>query len=481
MPEIDPAAMAANAARYQDLDGEPWNGLFVRSQVQVTFDSPQATGHRMTPFEVAHAYGKEALAKIVEDGGFPIVRSTGEPAHTLKRQRKTLGLTIAQVAKESGMPEAAVIAGETAGMLNPVRDLERLAQQLGLDERRIGLELETGGAGELGTRLKRCMHPKDKSSIALSPPTVLKLAEAAWVIARQAEFETLSSPGLSSEPATRPPAEPLFPGPAWKQGYDLAHRTRDLFGLDSEAPVPSVRSLLSEQNAIPLLTLEMGTNVAGATLANGRDRGIVVNAAGPNQNVWVRRTTAAHELCHLLWDLDENLDRLRVDSYDFLEAGFRSHPSDRIEQRANAFAVEFLAPQRGILRLVKAATSREEALSRISHYYGISISAASYHLDNANPGNPALYNEARLSAQPGNDWRVAEDFDLDFFPMMSTPYARRGRFAQLVAHAVEAGRLTPDSGALLLAVPLEEFKQGLDGLLQLGRRKLDSTRVELLD
>jgi Zn-dependent peptidase ImmA (M78 family) len=465
MPEIDPAEMVANARNYEDLDGEPWNGLFVRSQVQVTFDSPQATGHRMTPFEVADIFGKVALAKIVDDGGFPIVRSPYEPAQTLKRQRNTLGLTIKQVAKASGIDEAAVIAAETEGTLNPVRNLERLAQQLGLNEHRIGLGPEPGGAGELGTRLKRSMDQKDKSSMALTPETVLRLAEAAWVIARQAELEERLSPTEASR--ERPRTEPLFPGPAWKQGYELAGRTRELFRLDYEDPIVSLRSLLDEQNGIPLLALEMGKKVAGATLANGRHRGIVVNTVGLNENVWVRRTTAAHELCHFLWDSDENLDRLRVDSYDVLEGGFRRPPSDPIEQRANAFAVEFLAPRRGILGLIKSAATRTEAVSLISQHYGISVSAATYHLDNANHGNTALYGEAHLSVQPSDEWRAAENFGLDFFPMKSSPYSRRGRFAQLVARAVDAGRLTSDSGALLLAAPLEEFRQGMAGLLQL--------------
>ena len=467
MPEIDPAEMAANAGGYQDLDGEPWNGLFVRSQVQVTFDSSQATGHRMTPFEVANVFGKVALGKIVEDGGFPIVRSPGEPARSFQRQRSLLGLTTRQVAKESGIPEAAVIAAETAGTLTPVRRLERLAQQLGLDEHRIGRDQDVGGASELGARLKRSMDRSDSSTVALTPTTVLKLAEAAWVIARRAEFEELVANAVRRGPRVTPRAEPLASGPAWKQGYELAQRARELFGLDSEEPIPSLRSLLDERNGIPLLAIEMGQKVAGATLANGRHRGIVVNTIGLNENVWVRRTTAAHELCHFLWDSDENLDLLRVDSYDLLERGFGLHSTDPIEQRANAFAVEFLAPRCGILVLVRSLTTREAALSLISQHYGISVSSAGYHLDNANHGNPALYRKAHVSVQPSHEWQAAENFGLDFFPMPSSPNARRGRFAQLVAREVDAGRLTPDSGAILLAVSLSEFEKGLNGLLQL--------------
>ena len=489
MPEIDPAEMLANAKNYEDLDGEPWNGLFVRSQVQVTFDSPEATGHRMTPFEVAEAFGKTALAKIVENGSFSIVRSPNEPARTLKQQRMTLGLTIKDVARESGIPEQAVIAAETQGALNPVRTVERLAQQLGLEEHRVGLGQELAGAGELGARLrtlsgrqrrssKRELAPQNDVRIVLNARTVAKLAEAAWVIAREAEIEQLLPIEAKGEPRLRPRPEPVFPGPPWKQAYELAQRTRDLFGLDPETPIPSLRSLLDEQNGIPLLSIPMSEQIAGATLANGRHRGIVVNAAGLNENVWIRRTTAAHELCHFLWDSDEHLDRLRVDAYDdILEKGFSSPRLDRFEQRANAFAVEFLAPRRGILRQVRSLGTRAEALELISKKYGVSISSAGHHLDNSNHGNAALYGEVRVSIQPDHEWVAAENFGLDYFPMPSCPDARRGRFAQLVAHAVEKRLVTPESGALLLGVSLEEFDKGLEGLLQLRWRKVAQTPV----
>ena len=465
----------------------------VRSQVQVTFNSPEATGHRMTPFEVAEAFGKAALAKIVENGGFPIVRSPDEPARTLKHQRTTLGLTIKEVASESGVPEQAVVSAETQGKLNPVRTVERLAQQLGLEEHRIGLGQELAGAGELGARLRQRLDRQGKSArrkpdqqnefrTVLNATTVARLAEAAWVIARQAEIGEMLPIEARKAPRPRPRTEPMFPRPAWMQGYELAQRTRDLFRLDHEKPIPSLRSLLDEQNSIPLLSISMSENIAGATLANGRHRGIVVNTAGLNENVWVRRTTAAHELCHFLWDSDENLDRLRVNTYDdVLERGFQSPRLDRIEQRANAFAVEFLAPRQGILRQARSFATRVEALEQISQNYGISVSAASYHLDNSNHGNAALYGEARLSVQPNDEWRAAEDFGLDFFPMRSCPNARRGRFAQLVARAVDIGRLTPDSGALLLGVPLEEFKGGLEGLLQLTWHEGDQPQGKVQD
>jgi Zn-dependent peptidase ImmA (M78 family) len=490
MRDIDPAEMAANAAKYQDLDGEPWNGLFVRSQVQVTFDSRQATGHRMTPYEVAEAFGETALAKIVEDGTFPIVKSPHEPARTLKQQRNTLGLTVDEVARESGIPEPAVVTAETEGILNPVRTVERIAQQLGLDEHRIGLMEQLGDASELGARLRKRLDrrgrtakrsAKDQTQVltGLNAATVLRLAEAAWVIAKQVELEHLLALEPRSNSRSRPRAEPLYSGPAWRQGYELARRTRDMLGLDQHQPISSLRALLDEQQGIPLHSITMSRHVAGATLANGQQRGIVVNTVGLNENVWVRRMTAAHELCHFLWDSEANLDRLRVDTYDELERDSHEARFDAVEQRANAFAVEFLAPRQAISPQVKSLETREQALSLITQTYGISVTAAAAHLDNAPHGNSALYGEVRVSLQPSDEWKAAENFGLDYFPLRSCPDARRGRFAQLVARAVELGRMTPESGALLLAVSPEEFEAGLEGLLELDPQRPNRPRSRL--
>ena len=259
--------------------------------------------------------------------------------------------------------------------------------------------------------------------------------------------------------------EPLGFEQPWREGYELARRTRALFGVGAADPIGSLRSLLDEQFGIPLLTIEMNRQVAGATMANGPDRGIVVNAEGLNKNVWVRRMTVAHELCHFLWDVDESLDLLKVDSYDDLKGDDRSSSRNDIEKRANAFAVEFLAPQTSILRVAMKKPTRRAALIAISQEFGISITAAGYHLDNSNHAISALYGDVRVNITPDESWRAAEDFSLDFFPMPSVPPSRRGRFAQLVARGRRQGYLTEDSAAVMLKAPLHEFITGYQSLL----------------
>ena len=192
----------------------------------------------------------------------------------------------------------------------------------------------------------------------------------------------------------------------------------------------------------------------------------MVNASGPTENPWVRRITAAHELCHYLWDPALALDALKVDADDTVS--FSNRLVDPVEQRANAFAVEFLAPQKGLKRLAALAKDRNEALTEIACHYGISAQAASYHLQNAHLTRSELFGEGYPLVRPDEYWFINEDSDLDFFPIERVPYAKRGRFAYLVARAAKRGIISTDSAAVLLSVSQSEFERGLNAVLNLG-------------
>ena len=76
-----------------------------------------------------------------------------------------------------------------------------------------------------------------------------------------------------------------------------------------------------------------------------------MNLHGDNQNPLVRRATIAHEFAHLLYDPDEYLNKVTVDTYEGLEYNPKIGPDIadsehyHVEQRANAFAISFLAPK----------------------------------------------------------------------------------------------------------------------------------------
>ncbi|MEZ4468586.1 MAG: ImmA/IrrE family metallo-endopeptidase [bacterium] len=178
-------------------------------------------------------------------------------------------------------------------------------------------------------------------------------AEAGGIIAT--ERRLLASLGML--PAFELPAPSAdFGGagrPAWEAGYELAHRTRDLLRLMPDEPIENLHALIEDRLGILVIQDELPAWLAGATVAVGELRGIVVNTVGSNQNVWVRRATMAHELGHLLWDPAERLQSLTFDRHQDLDRPERAN--DVVEQRANAFAIELLAPQAALQGI--AATS----------------------------------------------------------------------------------------------------------------------------
>ena len=126
------------------------------------------------------------------------------------------------------------------------------------------------------------------------------------------------------------------------------------------------------------MTMDMNnrlTRVFGAT-----------DGTTPDENPLVRRATIAHELSHLLYDPDEYLNTVRVDTYEGL-----AYPYD-------------------------------------------------------------------VTPDSGEDWKGVENFAVDFFPISSTPFTRRGRFARLVVEACKNGLISTESAAEYLCCTVDDFQ-----------------------
>lgn len=435
---------------------------FVRSQVQLAFDRPEAKGYRMSAEEALGAFGFETLIEIVHKGAAPLVKKRDEPAATFSARRKSLGLTDAQVARSAGVSVVDVRKAETPGVASPIRILLRLAQSLGLDERQVSFVSGAGGDQRLGVRLRQMLAQRDTRNFSASE--VIALSEAAWVVRKQHEFSKL----IESDkfiPLSRFKANADYSYPTFRKGYDLAKETRRIIGLADDEPISSIRLLLEEKLGIPLIQLELRETFAGATLANGPNRGIVVNERGLNQNVWVRRMTLAHEIGHLLWDPDERLNSLTVDRYDDL-FGSGSNSNDLVEMRANAFAIAFLAPEYGVRSIVERENSLELAVNKVMTVYGVSATAAKYHIKNLTKENTDDVMVRDLS-QPSSEWIAAENLTIDFFRPSSTPISRRGRFAWYVAQAWHDDRITSDTAAVCLRCSVDELEASREFLFSI--------------
>jgi Zn-dependent peptidase ImmA (M78 family) len=249
----------------------------------------------------------------------------------------------------------------------------------------------------------------------------------------------------------------------------LAANTRRLLGLGEKEPVPSMKRLIEKELGIPVVQEKLAERFAGATIANGRDRGIVVNEAGQNSNVFVRMTMA-HELGHLLWDPDDRLNRLKVDQYDELQTDYvvgkgAASKKDPFEIRTNAFAIGFLAPPAGVRSIADRNMSAIDVLTTVMVTYGISATAAKYHIQNVG-GHDVSAGAMRDLPNPSDEWVAAENMMVDWFPLKETPISRRSRFAVLVAQAFRKGYISGDTASLYLRSTEADFRRRHSVILQ---------------
>ncbi|MCY4622490.1 MAG: ImmA/IrrE family metallo-endopeptidase [bacterium] len=445
--------------------------LFVRGKYQLARYEPgsAATGRRLTLHEVLEAYGEQVLPEIDEYLSAVLLRSNDAIENALRTQRRQLGGTREQLASAANVPLGVVDAAETFVDEVTIRDLEHLAFVLGLDPAQLSFQERAGADPELGVRLR--VLTRDESTPAetrLSPRTVLRFSEAASVIVAQSRLQDwLNKPREADrfEPSSN------FGPPAWSAGYDLATQAREQLGIGL-SPIRSMRELVEDRLGIPVVQVELPPAIAGATISVSNRRGIVLNTVGANTNVWIRRTTLAHELAHLLFDPEARLASVRVDSYEQMQRNTEDTTAgsqDDVEQRANAFAVEFLAPRVAVKQMVpNLAHVGAEAIGNVMSEFGIGRAAARFHVANAWWRQVELPSESSIRATPTDEQRAAEDFTQDFFPIVGTPAQRRGRFALLTAEAVEAGLITADTSAQYLACSEEEFEKALPYLLDLA-------------
>lgn len=445
---------------------------FVRSQLQLAPYSDRATGRVLTAAEALHAFGWEAVRRAALDGSAPLVSLPSEPAETLRRRREELGLHVEELARRTHLSPSAVRDAETPGVRSPIRAIESLGQALALDERLLGVRPSAGGDSTLGVRLREMANSGDVA--AFTPATVLQLSEAAWVISRQAALQA----ELGSEhapPIHLPRHDPSFSYPAYEIGYRLANKTRQLLGVHPDAPIESVRLIVEDSFGLALVQQQMNPRFAGATMANGASRGIVINETGMNSNVWVRRMTMCHELGHLLWDPDDRLHRVMVDEYADIEQDVRDTRRDPPEIRANAFAVAFLAPPSAIREIAAKGRDPIAVVAEVMLTFGISATAAKHHVRNVTGLNTFGQRHDPLP-EPDEQWLAMENLALDFFPLPTTPLSRRGKFAWCVAKLCSAGLITLDTAASLLVCPPDQISTAaIDRILELRDRTAPSS------
>ncbi len=442
---------------------------FVRSNFEIgpLKEGQRPLGHILTAWEAYQSYGLDILDESIEYSGAALLESTGAIERTLYRRRKDLGLSVESVAGAAGVNADLVRQAEQQASRLPTRDLETVAFVLGLDERLLAFD-EIGCADRpLAFRLKTLQQPAATDSPSISAGTALVFAEAASVI--RVQWMLMNWLGQSDAEITFQPSTDYGSqqNPAWRVGYYLAEKTRAQLELENCEPIPSMRDLVEKDLGIPVVQAQLQPSIAGATITtkgvDGSDvRGFVLNTLGENTNVWVRRATLAHELGHILHDPTQELKRLRIDSYLGTLANPEDPNPDYVEQRANAFAIAFLAPPKSVRDMTPTPMEARD-VGEVMQTFGISYTAARYHVFNAHYREDSLPEQTELPG-PSEDWRSAEDFTLDYFPVRSVSSQRRGRFAGLVAACYKRQMLSSYTAALYLGCLEQEFLDNIDAI-----------------
>lgn len=449
---------------------------FVRSESELgvfeTYRNP--TGHILTAWEAYQAYGLNILEEALEYGS-AILRHPTTAETTLRNRVRELGVKHSSIAREARIQTEIVERAQIRTSANQIRDLERIGFILGLDELRLGHRAPGPDDAELAVRLKTLRPTHPIRTQPLSAGAVLTFAHAASVIRTQCRMQDwLGIHGYNTR--FRPTDDyGTSVSPPYKAGYMLADHVREALGLGF-SPIESMRYLVEVELGIPVVQAKLPKHISGATIAVGQseeheDRGIVLNTVGANENIWVRRATVAHELGHLLFDPVQRLDRVRVDTYQSNETDPESQPdlassaTDVVEQRANSFSIAFLAPMQAV-RDMTPAPFRSDAIERVMSEFGISYTAARHHVFNAHYRQYELPPD-RISTDPSDEQKAAENFTLDYFPIEITPGMRRGRFAGMVGECYQRGFISVDSAAQYMNCDEREFMESFETVREL--------------
>jgi Zn-dependent peptidase ImmA (M78 family)/transcriptional regulator with XRE-family HTH domain len=426
--EGEPAQLAQKSTR-----------TYVRGLDQLAQYTEGAKGRQLTASEALDAYGLAVLAEVAAEGSALICAATDAAGSVLRQRRDELGLDIRHVARQANVGADIVEAAEASKRLS-IRDYERIARVLGLDERFLSVRSEPEGNERIAVRLRTV----GRNESYMSQSTVVALAEAAWVAMCQSRLERELN--LVPEPVDiRPDSYYGGPGsPAFERGYELAQHARSKLGLGQE-PIKSMRDLCESTLGLPIIQAPLGNDVAGATIeVDGQRRAVVVNLDGHNRNPYIRRATVAHELGHVLYDPPSRLNNLRVDAYADLDRDV-AQVRDPVEQRANAFAVEFLAPQAAAI--ARYRESPQDGLAAVMHTFGVSFTTARYQLWNGLNRTVSLDELRSDNLRWMSNVEAEESYTVDYHPIVGIRPARAGRFSAVVVRAASERRISWDTAA----------------------------------
>ncbi|WP_292908931.1 ImmA/IrrE family metallo-endopeptidase [Niveispirillum sp.] len=433
------------------------NALFVRSQHQLSRYNHNSRGRILNAKEALRIFGWSLLRELADKSAVTTIRDGNSVYESINAQIKSLGLDLPQVAKQIKLSK-----DSQSRFLNkqqvPFKDLARLVQKINLNENLLGIAANSASDSRLANRLRtlKTVEPQ-----IFTPSLVLAFAEAAWVINQQYDLKNIveeSSFRFTDKFTTSDDyGNKLMPD--YQKGYQLANETRRLLDIGSHEPIHSITELIENRLNIPVIQMEFNSHIGGATIASGRNRGIVVNTKGDNQDPFIRRMTLAHELGHLLWDPDPKLNQVVVDRYDHIKSDTMATSLDHVERRANAFAIELLAPGDAVIREFEKNGSGPEAVEKVMASYGVGKTALTYHLRNRSHNRIDMIGTS-INHVSTEDWEGRESLATPLFPA-SVPLSRRGKISYYIMMAHQHRHISDDTAAILFGCEIEDLMKSI--------------------
>ena len=404
------------------VKGCGWRFVRGGSQLALYEESRKPTGHVMTAWEAWTAYGRDIIDEAIEYGSAVLIETKGAVESCLSHRREELDISRHVLARSVGMREQDVLSAETAARHVPIRTLQKLAFGLGMDERMLSFRSDCGADPALAVKLRAvraygggspvriseadpalavktegCSAYGGGSPVRISEEDAVNLAEAAsvarvhtrlrgWLGSSGSGAELAHSDDFGNESGPEPGAS------ARQAGYRLAADLREKLELGGR-PVESMRDLLADELGVTVVWTELSPAVAGATFTSAdhdgsQFRGVVLNSGGENEDVWTRRVNLARELGHVLFDPDDRLRNLLVHGILTGEP-LDSVPVDSVDQRADAFALAFLAPQDEVQRIASLPVDGVK-VGQVMQRFGMCEAAARRRIVSCHSGDAEL-------------------------------------------------------------------------------------------
>lgn len=427
--------------------------FFVRSDTSLALHSDIATGRILALAEVLEYFGSrkrllEAVEQIRDSDTDIIVDCTSSTiATTLKEQRLRIGISVLELAQETGLLEDKILRAEDCSVSSRFCDIEVIAQKLSIDERLLG---SAAGHAVLDEKLAiRLKSIKGEFGV----PTIFKLLNAAWTINRQSilsqkvtgvnGYYRRTAAGFSHENIKNE----RYPCSV-RKGKELAGITRRLLGLDMNSQI-LMGDLVENELLIPLVCGTLPLPINCAVINNGGHRGLVLSSVSLKdqtnsiQITLNQRLDLAYGLYYLLWASDDEIDNVKLCSNSDIHtpAHADTMPSRSMDENsvARCFALELLAPSDAV-NYVWHATQDFEVLR---NYFGLGCSNSSIsYLDNCiDTASSVVYYPSDYGADQFSDclaWILADKSVFETAP-------KDGLFRHLVKEAARKQVISADS------------------------------------